>query len=63
LVVEVDGGQHLQEAAERYDAERSTYLNSRGLRVLRFANVEVLTMTDGVVEEIAGAVPAGRQSP
>ena len=63
LVVEVDGGQHFEEAAERYDAERSAYLGAQGLRVLRFSNVEVLSATDAVVDEIAFAVESRRKSP
>lgn len=63
LVVEVDGGQHFEEGAERYDAERSAYLGEQGLRVLRFSNVEVLSTIDAVVDEIGFAVQERRKSP
>jgi very-short-patch-repair endonuclease len=46
LVVELDGGQHSEQAA--YDARRTAYLNSLGLRVLRFWNGEVLENCNGV---------------
>lgn len=46
LVVEVDGGQHAE--AVPYDERRTAYLASKGLRVLRFWNREVLTNRDGV---------------
>jgi len=50
LVIEVDGGQHAEQ--EEQDAERSHYLESRGCRVIRFWNNEVLKNMDGVVEVI-----------
>jgi adenine-specific DNA-methyltransferase len=50
LVVEVDGGQHL-EAAES-DEKRTAWLQSHGYRVIRFWNNEVLKETDAVLDEI-----------
>ena len=41
LVVEVDGGQHTEPEAKAYDAERTAFLESYGLQVLRFSNYEV----------------------
>jgi very-short-patch-repair endonuclease len=52
LVIELDGGQHA--AAERYDAERTRFLEAQGYRVLRFWNNDVLSNTAGVLERIAG---------
>jgi very-short-patch-repair endonuclease len=46
LVIELDGSQHLDQP--EYDAERTAYLESRGYRVLRFWNAEVLRNPDGV---------------
>ena len=51
LVVEVDGSQHADTAAE--DVIRSSWLQSRGFRVLRFWNNDVLKNIDGVLTEIA----------
>ena len=50
LVIEVDGGQHSENAA---DLERTAFLNSAGYHVIRFWNNDVLSSTDGVLEEIA----------
>ncbi len=50
LVVEVDGSQH-QPALSR-DAERTAWLGSRGFRVLRFWNNDVLQQTESVLEKI-----------
>jgi very-short-patch-repair endonuclease len=41
LVVELDGGQHTDQAA--YDDRRTAYLEGLGLRVIRFWNSAVLT--------------------
>ncbi len=53
LVVELDGGGHAREQQRRGDAARTAYLESRGYRVLRFWDNEVLTNVDGVLERIA----------
>jgi very-short-patch-repair endonuclease len=50
LVIEVDGGQHVEQ--EAYDLERTAYLQSRGYRVIRFWNEDVMKNTDRVVEMI-----------
>ena len=55
LVVELDGGQHLDEAGIRSDAARSRRLAASGLRVLRFSNVDVLANTEGVLDSIRKA--------
>jgi very-short-patch-repair endonuclease len=47
LVIELDGGQHLDQA--EYDAERSAYLISKGYHVLRFWNHEVMKDIDSVL--------------
>jgi very-short-patch-repair endonuclease len=48
LVVEVDGCQHTPEA----DASRTAFLQSRGYRVIRFWNNEVLNNLPAVLEAI-----------
>jgi len=49
LVVELDGGQHLEEAALQYDARRTAKLNELGFAVLRFTDREALLETDAVL--------------
>ena len=44
LVIEADGGQHAPEV----DARRTAYLESRGFKVLRFWNNDILENTEGV---------------
>ena len=48
LVIELDGGQHAGQ--QTYDAERTAFLEQRGLRVLRFWNNQVLNETEAVLE-------------
>jgi len=50
LVVELDGGQHLEAVA--YDRRRTEILQGEGYRVLRFWNDDVLLRTEEVVAEI-----------
>ncbi|HXE96156.1 MAG TPA: endonuclease domain-containing protein [Dongiaceae bacterium] len=51
LVIEIDGDSHAE--TEEYDAERTLFLNSLGLRVIRFSNDDVLRNIDGVYEELS----------
>jgi putative DNA methylase len=52
LAIELDGGQHNTEDARTKDIERSSYLDQRGIRVLRFWNHEVFENLDGVLKRI-----------
>jgi very-short-patch-repair endonuclease len=60
LIIELDGGQHALNADA--DAKRTRFLESRGYRVLRFWNNEVLENVEGVVTAIERAL-ADRPSP
>jgi very-short-patch-repair endonuclease len=60
LVIEIDGGQHFEDRHEARDARRDAYLTSKGYRVLRFSNLDVVANRDGVVSVIAAAVLAAR---
>jgi adenine-specific DNA methylase/very-short-patch-repair endonuclease len=50
LVVELDGGQHRDQ--QTYDARRDAFLRKQGLSVLRFWNNDVLSETEGVLQQI-----------
>jgi len=56
LVVEVDGGQHLNNAG---DERRTRYLEARGLRVVRFWNHQVLLEFEGVLDAIFRTLEPG----
>ena len=59
LVIEADGGQHVQQASD--DAARTKWLENEGFRVIRFWNNQVLEETDAVRDAIWLAV--GGSSP
>ena len=50
LAIELDGGQHADAAA--HDDQRSAFLKSQGIEVLRFWNNEFLEQTEAVLEKI-----------
>ena len=52
LVIELDGGQHYDEAGLAKDRVRTAYLRRQGLEVLRFSNLDVLQNMDGVRAEV-----------
>ena len=52
LVIEVDGSQHLEKAHAEKDAQRDAYLESQGLQILRFDNLQVLQELDAVMKTI-----------
>ena len=64
LVIELDGGQHSELAAQ--DAHRTAMLEKNGVRVVRFWNDEVLKNLEGVLEELLQqleAPPSPQPSP
>lgn len=50
IVIELDGSQHLEQ--EEYDKERTKYLESKGYKVIRFWNNQVMNEIKGVITEI-----------
>lgn len=58
LAIELDGSQHKNQSA--YDARRTSFLESKGIIVLRFWNNEVLQAIDSVGRVISDAMLARR---
>jgi very-short-patch-repair endonuclease len=52
LAIELDGGHHAENANEIYDNERTKYLDSLGIKVLRIWNNEIKENIEGVISEI-----------
>ena len=52
LVVELDGSQHCDPKQLEYDRNRTAYLESQGLHVVRFSNMDVLQRFRDVCETI-----------
>ena len=56
LVIELDGDSHYTDRAQRYDQVRTDALETRGVRVMRFTNTEVLANFEAVCTAIADAL-------
>ena len=52
LIIELDGWQHKEENWERYDEERTKYLERQGFKVIRFWNNEINNNLVGVFLKI-----------
>jgi very-short-patch-repair endonuclease len=63
LVIEVDGGVHLHEDAQEYDALRDEQMRYSGLTVIRFSNDDVLNRLDWVLSEIRKQTPSPNPFP
>ncbi|MBE5742443.1 MAG: endonuclease domain-containing protein [Clostridiales bacterium] len=74
LAIEIDGSQHFEERNILYDKERDEYLNSIGITVLRYTNLEINFKFKEVCEDIINNIdtndyidtsppPDGRASP
>lgn len=52
LVIELDGSQHYENDGKKKDVERDSFLQSRGLSVLRYANSDVNKNFRSVCQDI-----------
>ena len=52
LIVELDGAQHYEEKAIEYDNQRTEFLNSYGIEVVRFLNKDVMMKFETICEAI-----------
>jgi very-short-patch-repair endonuclease len=50
--IEIDGYSHFQDGAQEYDRERQAFIESVGIRFLRFTNDEVYGNLEWVLEKI-----------
>lgn len=55
-MIEVDGGHHFLPENIFYDQEWTNYLESLGLRVIRFTNREVMANLAGVIEMLSEVI-------
>jgi very-short-patch-repair endonuclease len=56
LIVELDGDPHTQPVQIEYDEQRDEYLKTRGFRVRRYQNLEVLRNLNSVLQNIEAAL-------
>ena len=54
VVVELDGDTHV--GREGYDAARTRFLESKGYRVLRYTNLEVMQNLDAVLQHLTSMI-------
>lgn len=52
LVIELDGKIHFNPVNNESDDKRTEYINSLGIKVLRFENKEIFEKTEFILEEI-----------
>lgn len=52
LVIEIDGSQHFEEDGMAHDKERTAYLESLGLTVVRYSNADVNVRFRNVCDSI-----------
>jgi very-short-patch-repair endonuclease len=70
LAIELDGGQHYEQAQRERDERRDQWLAERGIRVLRYSDRDALLETEAIEEaiwlairDIDGQPPSPRPSP
>ena len=52
LAIELDGSQHCEPVSQAYDAKRTAHLESLGITVVRFSNLDILYSFEGVCQQI-----------
>jgi very-short-patch-repair endonuclease len=63
LVIELDGSQHLSPEHRAQDEERDKWMETIGLKVIRFDNRQVICELESVMEKINAVVIARLKSP
>ncbi|MFQ5715785.1 MAG: endonuclease domain-containing protein [Nitrospinales bacterium] len=63
LVVEIDGDSHGEDQNMLYDLKRTSYLESKGLKVLRFTNREVERNLEGAMARVEETLERQSKSP
>ena len=52
LVIELDGSQHYEVKGKQADAVRDAYLNSLGIEVVRYSNLDVARRFNAICQDI-----------
>lgn len=58
LAIELDGDSHFGEGSERRDTARQVFIESFGIKFLRFSNEDVFRNLEAVLEAIATGIVA-----
>ena len=59
IIIELDGSQHVEQ--EEYDIKRTAFLESKGYRVLRFWNNQVMNEIENVLQTIFNVLEEGEE--
>ncbi|MCK4841512.1 MAG: endonuclease domain-containing protein [Methylococcales bacterium] len=59
LIIELDGDSHYTDKAIVYDSQRTQFLTTKGFKVLRFTNLEVMQNKEGVLSVIMSYLERG----
>ena len=60
LVIELDGIQHANDDARRYDDARTSYLERQGYRVIRFWNADVTRRPEATLDHVHAVLHGSR---
>jgi very-short-patch-repair endonuclease len=56
LVIEIDGDSHFSTEGKEKDTKRDAFMETLGIKVLRFTNEEVMKQTESVLERLFNLV-------
>ncbi|BCG64454.1 MAG: hypothetical protein methR_P2234 [Methyloprofundus sp.] len=59
LIVELDGDSHYTPEAVAYDIKRTQFLMSKGFKVMRFSNLEIMQNKEGVLSQVLVCLNTG----
>ena len=57
LAIEIDGESHFIDGSKERDRKRQEFIESTGIRFLRFTNTDIYERLDGVLEAIMAQLP------
>ena len=57
IIIELDGSQHYNAENKQYDKERDAFIESLGITVLRYSNLELNSNFEGVCADIMKHIP------
>ncbi|AXB30830.1 endonuclease domain-containing protein [Vibrio campbellii] len=56
LVIEIDGDSHFSDEGKEKDTKRDAFMETLGIKVVRFTNEEVMKQTESVLERLFNLV-------
>lgn len=59
VIVEIDGGYHFTEEQQKEDSLRDEWLESRGYKVVRFTNEQILLDTENIINKLKVSLDRG----